>query len=167
MMSMSFTQPVYRWIERVCNVLLVLQVVLVCYIVFARFVLNDAPPWGEEVALLFMVWFCLLSPPDALRENRHLAISLSQNFLPGSVLRIIDAINHLLVLVFAGFMVIEGTNLTLLTSRNILPGMGISASILYVSVPIAGVILAIASIDRFIEILSIPARDYREKGCKE
>jgi len=167
MMPPSFTSPIYRWIRHTCNVLLVLQVVLVCYIVFARFVLNDSPPWGEEVALLFMVWFCLLSPPEALHENRHLAISLSQNYLPGSVLRIIDAINHLLVLVFAAFMVIEGTNLTMLTSRNILPGMGISASILYASVPAAGIILAIASIDRFIEILSIPARDYREKGCKE
>ena len=167
MIFRSLTKPIYRWIENICNVFLVLQVVLVCYIVFARFVLNDAPPWGEEVALLFMVWFCLLSPPDALHENRHLAISLSQNFLPGAVLRIIDAINHLLILVFAAFMVIEGTNLTMLTSRNILPGMGISASILYISVPIAGVILAIASVDRFFEILSIPAREYREKGCKD
>lgn len=167
MIFRSLTKPIYRWIENICNVFLVLQVVLVCYIVFARFVMNDAPPWGEEVALLFMVWFCLLSPPDALHENRHLAISLSQNFLPGSVLRIIDAINHLLILVFAAFMVIEGTNLTMLTSRNILPGMGISASILYISVPIAGVILAIASVHRFFEILSIPAREYREKGCKD
>lgn len=163
----AFTSPIYRAIQHVCNLFLALQVVLVCYVVFARFVLNDAPPWGEEVALLLMVWFCLLSPPEALHENRHLAISLSQNFLPGSVIKFIDAVNHLLILVFAGFMVVEGYNLTLLTGRNILPGMGISASILYASVPVAGLVLAIASIDRFFEILSIPSWYYREQGCKE
>jgi hypothetical protein len=36
-----------------------------------------------------------------------------------------------------------------------------------VSVPIAGVLLAIASIDRIIEILSIPGREYLKRGCKE
>lgn len=106
-------------------------------------------------------------PPEALHENRHLAISVSQSFLPGSVLRAIDAINHVLILVFALFMVVEGLKLTSLTGRNILPGMGVSASILYASVPVAGVILAIASIDRFIEIIRIPAWCYRQKGCKE
>jgi TRAP-type C4-dicarboxylate transport system permease small subunit len=163
----SFTRPIYRWIRYVCNAFLVLQVLLVCYIVFTRFALNDSPAWGEELALLFMVWFCLLSPPEALHENRHLAISLSQKFLPGPVIRIIDAVNHVLILVFAAFMVIEGAKLTQLTGRNILPGLGMSASILYVSVPIAGVLLAIASIDRIIEILSIPGREYLKRGCKE
>lgn len=157
----------YRWIRNACNVLLVFQVVLVCYIVFTRFALNDSPPWGEEMALLFMVWFCLLSPPEALHENRHLAIALSQNFLPSWALRIIDAINHCLVLVFAVFMVVEGAKLTMLTVRNILPGMGISASFLYASVPVAGVILAIASIQRVVEILSISPGQYREQGCKD
>lgn len=167
MMPPSFSSSMYRWIRQVCNVLLVFQLVLVCYIVFTRFALNDSPPWGEEMALLFMVWFCLLSPPEALYENRHLAIALSQNFLPGRALRVIDAINHCLVLVFAVFMMIEGTNLTMLTVRNILPGMGISASFLYASVPIAGLVLAIASIQRVIEILSITPGQYREQGCKD
>lgn len=163
----AFTSSIYLWIQHVCNVFLALQVLLVCYVVFMRFAFNDSPPWGEEVALLFMVWFCLLSPPEAVHENRHLAISITQSFLPGHVLRAIDAINHVLILVFAIFMVVEGYKLTLLTGRNILPGMGVSASILYASVPVAGVILAIASIDRFIEILRIPSWRYREIGCKE
>ena len=167
MQLLTFTRPIYRGIRYVCNVFLVFQVLLVCYIVFTRFVLSDSPAWGEELALVFMVWFCLLSPPEALHENRHLAILLSQKYLPGPVIRIIDAINHCLILIFAVFMVVEGTKLTQLTSRNILPGMEISAAILYVSIPIAGLLLALASIDRIIEILSIPGREYLEKGCKE
>ena len=163
----AFTSPIYLSIQHICNALLALQVLLVCYVVFMRFAFNNSPPWGEEVALLFMVWFCLLSPPEAVHENRHLAILITQKFLPGNVLRVIDAVNHVLIFFFALFMVVEGYRLTLLTGRNILPGMGVSASILYASVPVAGVILAIASIDRLVEILKIPAWCYREKGCKE
>jgi TRAP-type C4-dicarboxylate transport system permease small subunit len=85
-----------------------------------------------------MVWFCLLSPPEALREDRHLCITVFQQMLPGAVMKAVDFINHVLILAFAAFMVIEGTKLTGLTSRNILPGMGVPASILYSSIPSPG-----------------------------
>lgn len=163
----SITRPIYDWVRYFCNALLAIQVVLVCWIVFARFVLNDSPSWGEELALMLMVWFCLLSPPEALRENRHLAISLLQSVASGSVIRVIDAFNHLLILVFALFMVVEGAGLAQLTIRNILPGMGIPASFLYAAVPVSGALLALASVERIIEILSIPGRHYRELGCKD
>ena len=60
------TEPIYALVRGVCNVLLALQVVLICYVVFARFALNNSPAWGEEFSLLLMVWFCLLSPAEAL-----------------------------------------------------------------------------------------------------
>ncbi len=147
--------------------LLASQVVIICYVVFARFVLNNSPSWGEELSLTIMVWFCLLSPAEALHENRHLAITLRQAFLPSPAIRIIDAINHVLILVFATFMIVSGAGLAELTLRNIMPGMGISASYLYASVPVSGALLALASIDRIIEILSIPGNRYLELGCKE
>lgn len=167
MRLLSITRPIYGVVRHLCNVLLAVQVVLVCYIVFMRFALNDSPPWGEELALLMMVWFCLLSPPEALHEGRHLCISLIDKILPSSALRIVDTLNHTLVLVFALFMAIEGTRLTLLTQRNILPGMGVPASYLYASVPVAGVLLALASINRIVEILSIPGRDYRPAASED
>ncbi len=162
----TLTTPVYSLVRHVCNTMLAIQVVLICYVVFTRFVLNDSPAWGEEFSLILMVWFCLLSPAEAIKENRHLAISLLQNLLPSSVIRVIDTINHFLILFFAGFMVIEGYALAQLTMRNILPGMGVPASWLYAAVPAAGVLLAMASIERIVEILSIPGAKYVAQGCK-
>ncbi len=167
MTLLPITKPIYRLIRYVNNVLLTLLVIVISYVVFARFVLNNSPSWGEEFSLMIMVWICLLSPPEALHENRHLAISLLQNVLPGPAIRIIDAFNHLLVLGFAGFMMIYGTQLAQMTVRNILPGMGVSASWLYAAVPVAGAVLALAAIDRIVEILSIPGSRYRELGCKD
>ena len=162
-----FTKPIYAAVQVLNNVLLTLLVLVISYVVFARFVLSNSPSWGEEFSLLLMVWICLLSPPEALREGRHLAISLIQDLVPSAVVRAIDLINHLLVLAFAGFMVIEGYKLAQLTLRNILPGMGVSASFLYASVPVAGALLALAAIDRILEILAIPGAKYRELGCKD
>lgn len=162
----TLTEPIYAFVRVICNLMLAIQVVLICYVVFARFVLNNSPSWGEEFSLLLMVWFCLLSPAEALKENRHLAITLLERFLPGPVIRVIDAVNHVLIFGFAVFMIVEGYGLAELTVRNIMPGMGVSASWLYASVPVAGVVLAMAAIERLIEILSTSGRDYLELGCK-
>lgn len=166
-MPPRITDRVYKAIRYACNAMMALQVVLVCYIVFARFVLNNSPAWGEELALLFMVWFCLLSPPEALRDDRHLCISVLQERLPGPVMKAVDLLNHALIAAFAAFMIIEGSKLTLLTSRNTLPGLGLPASILYASVPVSGVVLIIAAIERIVAISLIPSGEYRAKSCKD
>lgn len=161
-----FTRPVYLVVRHVSNAMLAVQVVLICYVVFTRFVLNDSPSWGEEFSLLLMVWFCLISPAEAIKEKRHLAISLLQNLLPSPAIRIIDLINHVLIVLFGAFMVIEGYNLAQLTMRNIMPGMGVPATWLYASVPVAGALLIMASVERIIEIISLPGDKYVELGCK-
>ena len=163
----KYTQPIYDAVQILCNVLLTVLVLVISYVVFARFVLNNSPSWGEEFSLMLMVWICLLSPPEALREGRHLAISLIQDLVPSPAVRIIDLINHALILAFAVFMMVYGTSLAQLTLRNILPGMGVSAAYLYASVPFAGALLALAAVDRILEILSIPGDRYRELGCKD
>lgn len=166
-MPPRFTDQIYKVIRYACNAMMALQVVLVCYIVFARFILNNSPAWGEELALLFMVWFCLLSPPEALRDDRHLCISVLQERLPAPLMKVVDILNHALIAVFAAFMIIEGSKLTALTSRNTLPGLGLPASILYASVPVSGVVLLVAAIERIVTISHIPTREYRAKVCKD
>ncbi|SNY90260.1 TRAP-type C4-dicarboxylate transport system, small permease component [Cohaesibacter sp. ES.047] len=159
------SRPIYLVVRHACNVMLILQVVLICYAVFARFVLNNAPAWVEEFSLLFMVWFCLLSPAEAIKEKRHLAISILQSFLPSRAIRIVDLFNHTLILLFAVFMATEGMKLAELTLRNIMPGMGVSATWLYTAVPVSGVIIALASIERILAILSVPGENYVELEC--
>lgn len=162
----TFTDPIYATVRYVNNVLLAFQVVLICYVVFARFILNDAPSWGEELSLMIMVWYCLMSPSQALRDNSHLSITLLEAFVPGAAIRIIDAFNHILILGFGVFMLVEGRFLAELTVRNIMPGLGISSSWLYASVAVSGVLLIIAALERIIEILSVPGDRYIEKASE-
>jgi TRAP-type C4-dicarboxylate transport system permease small subunit len=132
---------------------MLVQVVIVCYVVAGRYIFKKTPAWGEELSLLCMVWFSLLSASLAVRDNTHIRMSIVDAIFPKKVLKFIDRIFYLLNVAFSLFMIIEGTKLTLLTVRSIMPGIGISISWLYVSVPIAGLSLMLTLFGKVEDVL--------------
>jgi len=134
----------FSFIMNFCKLLLLAQVLIVIYVVFGRYILHSTPAWGEESALICMVWFCLISPALAIRDGSHLKMEIIEMWMPDKVIKIIDNLNQLIVFFFALFLLIAGTRLTMLTALSILPGIGIKTSWLYVSLPVAGVAMIIA-----------------------
>jgi TRAP-type C4-dicarboxylate transport system permease small subunit len=140
-------------IDGFCRVLLMAQVVVVSIVVIGRYVFNRTPGWGEEGALLFMVWFCLISSSLAIIEERHLRMSIIDYFLSPKQLRILDYFNHTIIFIFAATMFWEGIKLTQLTALNMMPGLGIKSSWLFASIPVAGVAIVIMTIEKFREYI--------------
>ncbi len=135
-------------VEYICKIMLVIQLVVVSGVVFGRYLFSYSPAWGEELALFAMVWFGLLSASTRIRDHSHLALTFLDEYLPESVMKIRDHLVLGLIALFGLFFVIEGWNLVELTRNNTLPGMGISSSLLYASVPLAGLAIIIQIIAR-------------------
>ena len=144
----------YTLVMTLCKVLLIAQVLIVSVVVFGRFVLNKTPSWGEEGALLCMVWFCLLSATLSIKDDSHLKITVIDMILPEKAVRVLARINNLLVFAFAIFMIDAGIQLTKLTMLNVMPGLGIQSSWLFVSIPVTGAALIVALFDKAREILA-------------
>ena len=150
----KFFRVLYGVIMTLCKLLLVAQVLVVSWVVFGRFVLNKTPSWGEEGALLCMVWFCLMSATLAIKDDSHLKITVIDMILPGKVVKFLDHANYVLIFVFALFMLIEGVKLTQLTMLNVMPGLGIKSSWLFAAIPVTGAALILALIDKARELFS-------------
>jgi len=136
-----------------CRIFLMAQVVVVSIVVVGRYVFTRTPGWGEEGALFFMVWFCLISSALAIKEERHLRMSVIEYFLNAKQLRVLDYINHIVMLVFAACMFWEGIKLTQLTALNVMPGLGIRSSWLFASIPVTGVALIIMIVEKLREYI--------------
>ena len=144
---------IYDIVRIIAVVFLVIQIVVVSYVVFGRFVLNKTPRWGEEFSLLCMVWFCLLSASMAERNRAHIGVKLNKFFLPPKGIYVIEIINHLIKIGIALFMIVAGFQLVNTTRGGILPGLGISSAWLYLSVPISGIFFLFTLILRVKEVL--------------
>ena len=82
------------------SILVGLMTLVILYMVFFRYVLNDTPYWSEEVARCMMLWmtFCILPVSYRLGSNVSLEIILKK--LEGKVSEIFQIVIHLLILLF-------------------------------------------------------------------
>lgn len=125
--------------------LLFVGVSLILYGVIMRYVFSHPLDWVDEVSLYFVVWGVLLGTAVALKDDRHIRVSLMYGLLPVHVKRYFRMFANTVGLLFCVYFVYYGIELEqvyLMTgqrSTNIL----IPLWIIYSAIPISGVLLGI------------------------
>ena len=130
-----------KLVEYLGMMLLLIMTVIVSWVVFSRFILNKTPAWGEEGALLCMVWFGFLCMALGVRDNRHISIEFYDKYLTPTAQKILLIIKRLLILAFSIFMIVEGTKMSKVAAKNQLPGIKIKSSYLYLPVVLGGILI--------------------------
>lgn len=142
---------VSRVVEIIGMILLMLMTLVVCYTVFTRYFLNFSPAWGEEMALLCMVWFGFMAIALGVRDDGHIGVTIMDRFYPPLMLRLLNLFKYVCVGVFAVFMIREGFKMAQIGRWNKLPGMGITSWWLYIIVPVCGVAILVYCIEKLYE----------------
>lgn len=142
-------------LEVLVSILLSLLVLSVSYVAFRRYIFNDAPAWGESLALLFMVWFCLLSSGIGVISNIHLRMTIMDNIFPKSFIHYLEHLTNILWFIFGVLALIKGIELTSLAHSNIITGLNIQSSIIYASIPVFGLIVILASVNEEVKLCKV------------
>jgi TRAP-type C4-dicarboxylate transport system permease small subunit len=126
---------------RLSSVILACQIVIVGIVVAGRYLFDHTPSWGEELALLCMVWFSLLSAVVAARDGKHIRIRILFDLFPPSVRRVLTVFYVIFSLAFCAVLVVFGARLMALTATSQMPGSGLSRAWLYGALPVSGLLL--------------------------
>ncbi len=113
----------------------VMSVIVLLQIVF-RFLVHVPFPWSEELARYLMIWMGMLGAFVALREGRHIGVSLFVDRLPpawGSKLMVLV---QLATMAFLGIVAKQGFSLALFNSSQLSPAMQIPMVLPYMAVPV-------------------------------
>ncbi|MBE6064479.1 TRAP transporter small permease [Clostridium cochlearium] len=141
-------ESVRKILQLICNFILCALVLIVSYVAFMRYVFKNTPAWGESLALLMMVWFCLLSSALAVSKDVHLKMTLLDNFASKKLIKKLDILSVFLWLIFGLVMIVSGIRLTILANRNIITGLGLPSGIIYAALPVSGLVFILEAIDR-------------------
>jgi tripartite ATP-independent transporter DctM subunit len=134
----------WRLLEILAGLLIGAITVLVTFQVFARYVLNDTPPWSEELCRYLFVWVSFLGACVAMRRAAHLGVDSLVVRLPAGVREVLRHAVTALVAVFVGLLVWQGAALVPAMAGQRSPSMGISLQWVFVAIPVAaGVMLAL------------------------
>lgn len=126
------------------------MVAIICYQVFARYVLNASPSWSEQAALLLMIYFVLFAAAVGIREGFHIRITFLEDRLGETLRRGLRLANHFLVGLFGLAMAAGGAELIEVTSGHTLATLGISRAWAYLPMAAAGVLIFFFSLEHMI-----------------
>jgi len=148
-------EMLYQIVNGICNALLLVQITAVTIVVVGRFVFSRSPAWGEELSLLAMIWFTMLSVGIGFRNENHIRMTVLDRILPQKVLMVLAIINDLTIFAFAAMLIKHGTDVVILNINWMSSALRLSMGILYAAVPVGAgfmiLMLALKLVCRIIE----------------
>src|SRR5215813_4514400 len=133
--------PGWRLLELTSGLLIGAMTVLVTIQVFARYVLNNTPPWSEELCRYLFVWASFLGACVATGRAAHLGVDSLVARLPAGAREVLRHAVTALIAVFMGLLVWQGAALVPAMATQRSPSMGISLQYVFIAIPIAAVIM--------------------------
>lgn len=141
-----------RWASRLALAMsafgLAAMTVIIGWQVFARYVLNAAPAWSEQAALLLMLWFILFAAAAGVREAFHIRLTLVEDLAAAPVRRIIRLVAHAVVFAFGLAMAVSGAELVLSTWTHVIPALGLPRGVAYIPLSAAGALIAAFALEQ-------------------
>lgn len=123
--------------------LMALMAVLVFANVVSRYVFNHSIIWVEELTQYQMIWITYLGAGLALREGRHVAVSIVEAMLPAGVRRAVRSVIGVAMLAFLLTLVVLGFQISAFTWSQETPVMNLPTGVPYLGIPIGALVCAL------------------------
>ena len=161
---------IYWILLTICKIGFIGMVVITSWVIINRYFIKSPMSWGEPVVLMFMVYMSLISAALAIRKDVHIRMQIIDFLVPEKAMPFIRAFGQILIFGFGLFLFIYGCKFTRIANRNVITGMTIKSSWLFMAGPIAGAAIVLMEIERFINFWVRVARGERlhvGKGLEE
>ena len=146
--------------------LMLLLVFLVSIQVFSRYVLNNPTSWSEEAANFTQVFLVFLGGTLAIFRKRTLRITFFVDRLPPHLSAAIELVMKILILLFLITLVWCSFFAITRLHNQITPGLRLPKSILFVSVPLGGILMLIATLRELRESYAKWRSDAKDNEAK-
>jgi len=136
-------------------VIMAVLVLDVVWQVFTRFVLNDPSKWTEELANVLLVWVGLLGASLGFVRHVHLGVDYFVNKVHGRARHVIDIVVLVLVIFFAGSVLIYGGGSKIIAMLSLpvpklTPALQVKQAYFFFVLPLSGFFIVLASLDDLI-----------------
>jgi len=130
-----------------------LLIAAVLYQVIGRYVFNDTPTWAESGAVLLVLYVTMLGMAVGVRDAGHIGLESLLVLVPEAVRLKMELLIHALVLVFGLIMAYNCAVLAQSVWAYKIPTLGLSEAFKYAPPALAGVLIALFSLEHIIAVL--------------
>ena len=132
---------------------LVLLIAAVLYQVIGRYIFNDTPTWAESGAVLLVLYVTMLGMAVGVRDAGHIGLESLLVLAPDHVRQRMELLIHALVALFGVVMAWQCATLAISVAGYKIPTLGLSEAFKYAPPAIAGVLVAMFSVEHILALL--------------
>ena len=152
-MYTRFCAALAKWCLQIGVAGLVLLISAVIYQVVGRYVFNDSPTWAESGAVLLVLYVTMLGMAVGVRDAGHIGLESLLVLAPEALRLKMELLIHGLVLLFGVVMAYNCGLLAQSVWDYKIPTLGISEAFKYIPPAMAGVLVALFSMEHIIALM--------------
>lgn len=142
---------------------IVSMVIIVTIQVFTRKLFNFVFFWSEEVTLLLLAWFSYMGIAIGFREHLHMEMDIMSS-APPKVLKVLDKFVQFSTLIFGLYLIVYGWEFTVLMGESTLPATKMPNSVLYIVMPITGLMTSCYAL---LQLFGIETKRHKDVEAEE
>lgn len=139
-------------IQKLINIFLSAAIFAMTLIIFfqviSRYIFNSPLVWSEELSRYLFVWISFLAIADAVRTKSHIALSILTDRMNEDRKQIISRLNYSLTCIIGIIITYGGIVLMNLGVRQSSATLGVPMFLVYLVIPVSGVLISIFSIEK-------------------
>ncbi|MDO4328839.1 MAG: TRAP transporter small permease [Lachnospiraceae bacterium] len=137
----QFRNRLTQILQALAGISFLAMVVLTCWQVLTRYVLQNPSSWSEELVSYLFAWMALLGASLITSERGHMNIPAVVERMPGGVKTGFSIFAEVVAFIFSAVILLYGgVQITSLAMGQMTSSLGIAIGVFYVVLPVCGIL---------------------------
>ena len=159
----SLRNALTRALNVLAGVSFIAMVVLTCWQVFTRYVLQNPSSWSEELVSYLFAWASLLGASLVTGERGHMNIPIVLEKFSPAVQKLLNIFGELVAFAFSAIILVYGgVTITQLAMGQMTSSLGVQVGVFYVVMPLCGILNMIYTVLNIADICKGGTPDGKE-----
>lgn len=150
----TFRNGITRVLNGLAGISFLAMVILTCWQVLTRYVLQNPSTWSEELVGYLFAWMSLLGASLVTCERGHMNIPIIVERFSEPVQKALNCLGEVIAFLFSAIiLVFGGVQITTLAMGQMTSSLGVPIGIFYVVLPLCGVLNMIYTVLNIMDII--------------
>lgn len=150
----TFRNGITRILNGLAGISFLAMVILTCWQVLTRYVLQDPSTWSQELVGYLFAWMSLLGASLVTCERGHMNIPIIVERFNAPMQKLLNCLGEVIAFLFSAvILVFGGVQITTLAMGQMTSSLGVPIGIFYIVLPLCGVLNMIYTVLNIIDIL--------------
>lgn len=150
----TFRNGITRILNGLAGISFLAMVLLTCWQVLTRYVLQNPSTWSEELVGYLFSWMSLLGASLVTCERGHMNIPIIVERFSEPIQKLLNCLGEVIAFLFSAIiLVFGGAQITTLAMGQMTSSLGVPIGIFYIVLPLCGVLNMIYTVLNIINII--------------